>query len=100
MPAHAPGPYREGNTGPDQIMLLDANDDYVCSIQIAQCGGGAIASAMEPRRRASAQLLKSAPDLLEALQDCVEFHGDAEDPDDDWAHIRRARAAIAKALGQ
>lgn len=52
-------------------------------------------------QRADANLMAAAPELLEALQDCVEwleinaYSGTAE-----HAAIENARAAIAKALGE
>jgi hypothetical protein len=71
-----PTPLRYGNTGPDQVMILDANGDYVCSVQIVQTGGGMIAQAMESRRLANAALIVKAVNayapMLEALEAVVE----------------------------
>ena len=61
-------PFRFGNTGPEQIMILDANDNYVCSIQITQVGGGMIAAAMEPARRANAAFIVEACNSHDSLK--------------------------------
>jgi len=48
------------------------------------------------RSPANARLIAAAPELLEALQDCVAVPNKNR-PDEVW---QRARAAIAKATGQ
>lgn len=58
---HTPLPWKFGNTGTDQVMILGGkNGDYVCSVQIQQMGGGVISEAMEPRRRANAKFILRA----------------------------------------
>ncbi len=54
------------------------------------------------QREANARLIASAPELLEALQDCVESLSRLDDKDDAYrvACLKQAREAIAKAGGQ
>ena len=46
---------------------------------------------------ADARLIAAAPDLLEALNDILNGHGDPDIPE---AALAKARAAIAKATGE
>lgn len=58
---HTPTPWRFGNTGSDIIMILGGpSSAYVCTVQIEQYGGGFIARAMEPERRANAAFIVEA----------------------------------------
>ncbi|KKL19816.1 hypothetical protein LCGC14_2461660 [marine sediment metagenome] len=57
----------------EQIIIVGGKDrDYICSIQIKQCGGGAIASAMEGRRKANARCICRDHNNVDALLDAVE----------------------------
>jgi len=58
------GPWVLGNTTNHETMIIGrgGKGDYVCHVQFGQIGGGAIASAMEPARRANAALIAAAPD--------------------------------------
>lgn len=67
-------PWRSGNTGPDQRMILDANGNYVCSVQIVQMGGGAIASAMEGARHRNADFILEAANAYHNLAEQSEPH--------------------------
>jgi hypothetical protein len=104
-----PGPWRFGNTGPEQRMILDANDNYVCSIQIKQCGGGIIAEAMEGSRKRNAAAILCLPDLVDTLAGLVDgdvsYQGSSiVIPCGSHMHaierIRVARGALAKARGE
>lgn len=48
---------------------------------------------------ADARLIAAAPDLLEALEDALEYMTDHWDEYDDCGKVAKARAAIAKARG-
>ena len=65
--AHSPAPFRFGNTGPEQKMIIAADGSYVCSVQIQQTGGGMIARAMEPTRLANADFVLTAVNAYEGL---------------------------------
>ena len=49
----------------------DNNKEYVCSVQIKQISGGAIAEAMESGRKANARLIATAPMLLGACRSAL-----------------------------
>lgn len=109
MAEHTPTPWGRGKTGPDQIMILGdkGSGNYVCHIQIAQCGGGAIARAMEPERKANAEFIMRAvnshDDLLAALNGLLEMSSACTTDVEVIENVRRrevARAAIAKAEGK
>lgn len=72
-------PFHFGNTGPDQIMILDAGDNYVCHIQVTQTGGGMIAQAMEPKRRAYAAFIVRACNSHEALVEAARLGVEYDD---------------------
>ena len=55
---HTEGKVHFGKTDDDKIMILNKSGIYICTIQIKQQGGGAIAAVMEDVRRANAEHLK------------------------------------------
>ena len=82
-------PYRYGNTGPDQIMILTADGQYVCSIQVVQSGGGMIAEAMEePRKKRGAFIVLACNNharLLTALKNILQANAEFRDAmPQDW----------------
>jgi hypothetical protein len=103
------GPWSFGRTGPEQRMILDADERYVCSVQIQQCGGGIIAASMEPQRLARAVAILALPDLVAALAALVDqdmaYSGEyitipCRDHSDALERVRKARAALTKARGE
>lgn len=72
---HLRTPWAIGNTGPEQVMFLDADGRYAGAVKIEQTGGGAIAAVDEDRRRACAALILRAvnaygplpPDVVELV---------------------------------
>ena len=101
-----PGPWVCGNTAAYETMIIGrgGEGDYICHVTIEQCGGGAIASAMEPARRANARLIAAAPELYEALEALVSAVniknvGTALHSDIIAARVGTALAALAKATG-
>jgi hypothetical protein len=108
---HAPTPWKFGNTGPEQRMILDANDNYVASVQIFQTPRQ-MGEWQEQQREASAAFIlrsvNSRGDLIEALQECEEYfdqRADAEyftdsaspHPNKEMTLLTLVRDAIAKA---
>ena len=93
-----PGPWVLGNTSHHETMIIGrgGKGDYVCHVQFEQIGGGAIASAMEPARRANARLIAAAPELYAACQYIV----DAAENGDEMTAVEMATAALAKARGE
>jgi len=82
MGEHSELPYRYGNTSPDQVMILAADGQYVCNVQIIQFGGGMVAEAMQQSRRERAAFIVLACNnhdrltceneaMRKALEDCL-----------------------------
>ena len=98
MNAFTPGPwrYRKG-------------DNLSCPYVIRGTEGGfAVMGLSRSREEADARLIAAAPELLEALQEIVDFPMDFFDRDDaekvqitvtGW-HLKKAISAIAKARGE
>lgn len=104
-------PWKFGNTGPEQRMILDANDQYVASVQIFQTPRQ-MGSWQEPQREAyAAFILKAAnahSSLVEALEACEEHfdqRADAEyftdsaapHPNEEMKLLTLVRDALRKA---
>ena len=73
---HTEGTVRLGKTGEDIAILLGSeNGNYICTVQIKQQGGGAIAAVMEDIRRANANHLvlcwNSHDDLMGLLSNVI-----------------------------
>ena len=70
MNEHTKGEWKVGQMHDDGsvYVLGGQSEKYICSVQIKQTGGGAIASAMESERLANARLIAAAPALLEACE--------------------------------
>jgi hypothetical protein len=60
-------PWKFGNTDDDEIMILDATDNYVCHVQIKQIGGGGIAAIIEDMRKEKAAFIVHAVNSHDAL---------------------------------
>ena len=87
MSKHTPGPWAiYVNAHSDIVIRKMSKDGYeLCSIARVSSG------------YANARLIASAPELLEALTDCVE-HMHWTQPQGEAA-LKKAKAAIAKATG-
>lgn len=64
---------------------------------VAHCG---MRARTAEEATANARLIAAAPDLIEALQDILEYSGGAASALDDEYVMDRARAALSKALGE
>jgi hypothetical protein len=61
-------------------MILGGSGAYVCTVQIEQRGGGIIAKAMEPERRANAALIVRCVNSYEIMKAALEeIAGDPTD---------------------
>lgn len=99
--AHTPGPWKavnteEHNTRESKTMVIGGDSIVVASVY------NPFTRKFSAREvAANAHLISSAPDLLSALEDCVESLSRL--PDTDGAYrvtcLQQARAAIAKAKG-
>jgi len=94
--AHTPGPWF--------VPLGTGNDGSSNQTSVWALGGSVVISESPSRslslegRRANANLIAAAPNLLSLLQDAVDSFGPhLEGGDDEW--LTFARAAIAKATG-
>ena len=69
-------PWKFGNTGQEQRMILDANDHYVASVQIFQAPRH-MGEWQEKQREANAAFIIKAAnahaDLIDALRECEEY---------------------------
>jgi hypothetical protein len=86
---HTPGPWVAGDWNAHTLQI-PIDDAY--GIAIARAWGG------NDEATANARLISAAPDLLEALELCIE----RVEVDDPFAKelVAKGRAAIAKARGQ
>ena len=86
---HTPGPWRVERQNPSpttgEYMVAGATAGYLAEVR--DCGGGNVL--------ANATLIAAAPELLQALEACINY---GSMTGDDWV-IEKARAAIAKATG-
>lgn len=96
--AYTPGPWELSKY---RLPYDDMGGDYSIGYKDADGVFWDIAT-LEPwrgSRHADARLIAAAPDLLSALENLV-FDCEAHGLDDNDAHLREARAAIAKAKGE
>jgi len=101
---HTPSPWGFGNGRDGERLILGQNGsrNYVCNVQIHQTPRH-MGILDEEEREANAQLIKAAPDMLEALKqttDQIEADNDSSGLDGRGALVGKARAAIAKAEGK
>lgn len=90
---HTPGPWKATPFRPQkyQEQLIQADE-----FDVATCH--AYSPGTEVEALSNAHLISAAPDLLEALEEAVEWDGqDSEGVDAVW--LEKAREAIAKARG-
>lgn len=98
---HTPGPWRKSATTQNAV-ICDSITGHDCKTNVDYYGGHLIAESIFSE--ADRDLIASAPDLLEALQDLLDgadaaVAAKAVGPHW-WHHGRaKARAAIAKATG-
>lgn len=90
-----PGPWFVDHNSP---FLVRANDD-VDGRHIAHIGPANYTPRFD-LDEPNAQLISAAPELLEALRDCLSFLERDLPTASAGPEIRKARAAIAKALGE
>jgi hypothetical protein len=95
-PGYTPGPWRVFTTtdGSKLIGIGELNGGG-----ITDCGFG-VWRGGDAEAIANARLIAAAPDLIEALQDILEYSGGAASALDDEYVMDRARAALSKALGE
>lgn len=86
---HTPGPWRKSATTQNAV-ICDSITGHDCKTNVDYYGGHLIAESIFSE--ADRDLIASAPDLLEALQDLLIF-------DNGKPEFDAARAAIAKATG-
>ena len=87
MSKHTPGPWAIYVNAPSDIVIRKMSKDGYELCSIARVSSG----------YANARLIAAAPELLEALTDCVE-HMHWTQPQGEAA-LKKAKAAIAKATG-
>ena len=88
MSKHTPGPWAIYVNAPSDIVIRKMSKDGYELCSIARVSSG----------YANARLIAAAPELLEALADCVE-HMHWTQPQGEAA-LKKAKAAIAKATGE
>ena len=94
MSKHTPGPwYATGKL----TRYVEARIDGGLIQEVAACGPTKADGGYGPQQEANARLIAAAPELLEALTDCVE-HMHWTQPQGEAA-LKKAKAAIAKATG-
>lgn len=89
-----PGPWRYEAYSGSINPIVGIGPRVICSESLADHDNGKIAL------EANASLMAAAPDLLESLVDCVERFTEAFPDAENYEPIKKARAAIAKALGE
>ena len=95
MSKHTPGPwYATGKL----TRYVEARIDGGLIQEVAACGPTKADGGYGPQQEANARLIAAAPELLEALTDCVE-HMHWTQPQGEAA-LKKAKAAIAKATGE
>ena len=87
MSKHTPGPWAIYVNAPSDIVIRKMSKDGYELCSIARVSSG----------YANARLIAAAPELLEALTDCVE-HMHWTQPQGEAA-LKKAKAVIAKATG-
>ena len=101
MSKHTPGPWRVfEHSWSDTSVLADGFDHGICLLDINHATEES-QDADEALMAANARLIAAAPDLLASLRELVEAFvaTDEEGLIEHAEPMRRARAAIAKALG-
>lgn len=118
-----PGPWSAKRSGRSDALLRhrgwNPDDPYQCSLRVYgnnrlictlqdEYGDDAERRAMRAEQEANARLIAAAPELLEALQECITENGALAFASEDFYKAKQrlmainniARAAIAKAEGE
>ena len=94
MSKHTPGPWVNGGEG----RSIGRNEEMTFLFALTQ------SRVTKKEQRANALLATSAPDLLEALENLLDWFGDDRREWDGWEGVNemldKAKQAIAKAKGQ
>lgn len=92
------GPWRIEEHGGTAYILPQIGNDGACITSVFIKGNGQNRS----KNLANALLIVAAPELLAALEDCVESLSRLPDREGAWrvTSLHQARAAIAKARGE
>ena len=94
MSKHTPGPWINGGEG----RSIGRNEEMTFLFALTQ------SRVTKKEQRANALLATSAPDLLEALENLLDWFGDDRREWDGWEGgnemLDKAKQAIAKAKGQ
>lgn len=94
---HTPGPWVWDEEPGIDCNLIGSNGEKVLSWYEYEGMGFSIFD--EDTDAANARLIAAAPDLLEALEDCIDRFVTAFPAAEQYEPIIKARAAIAKAKG-
>ena len=90
---HTPGPWHYDPDGEVWATRVNGQDVTICPEWLW-------ARSLRDEGMANARLIAAAPELLEALQDLLEFLDPNECIGDEWALVARAKVAVDKALGR
>lgn len=100
MSKHTPGPWIVGQPEDHPYMVQKMDDEEYWFHSIADCEVGE--NMTEEEGKANARLIAAAPELLEALEDCLKFLEQENKRyyrDGEWSEVTKAKSAIAKAKG-
>lgn len=107
MSKHTPGPWNLLKRKNNEVKIEHTNRHTkgASSLTIAKV---TVCDSWFTEQMANAQLIAATPDLLDALQSVIDFPADFFDRPDSEAvtitltgwHLKKARAAIAKATGE
>jgi hypothetical protein len=105
MSKHTPGPWAYSHNSWEFSDVYGTDGKVVATCQIDEDVTEETQEMLETIKEANARLIAAAPDLLEALQACADWLDwlvvPPIDPKDaHHAHLKLARAAIAKATGK
>lgn len=96
---------RKFTGGPHEIVHPDTEGgDYFIGAD-GRNGGVFVARLMGPHREGNAYLYAAAPELYDALEALTSLaetkvYPQPDKPDSDWAKVKAAQAALAKARGE
>lgn len=93
QPKHTPGPWEYGKLNNYEYFDVEHKGTRICSLFTHMDGD----TEEQEEAEANAQLIASAPDMLEALQKCVKA---MENSNCDSLITDQAKAIIKKATGQ
>ena len=99
MSGHTPGPWAVGfsdGSGVDEGAYIVARDSTVVVRGGNPQGDLEFGVQLEP----DARLIAAAPELLDVIQEILDYSGGANSALDDEYVVERARAVVAKAKGE